>query len=82
MYIDLFKKVNNIKTNEEVIEAWRNNWNQHINSVNDYFKEYDKFIHFNINNPIDFIKFISKHISLTSDKFPNLNKNNKNESNK
>jgi cytidyltransferase-like protein len=73
MYIDLFKKVNNIKTNEEVIEVWRNQWKQHINSVNDYFKEYDKFIHFDINNPIDFIKFISKHISLISNKFPNLN---------
>ena len=73
-YVDLFRRVNKIETNEKVIEIWRNQWNQHINSVNEYFKNYDKFICFDISKPEDLIEPISKFIPLISREFPTENK--------
>jgi len=73
-YVDLFRRVNKIETNEKVIEIWRKQWDRHINSVNEYFKNYDKFICFDISKPEDLIEPISKFIPLISRQFPTENK--------
>jgi hypothetical protein len=73
-YVDMFRRVNKIETNEKVIEIWRKEWDEHINSVNEYFKNYDKFICFDISKPEDLIEPISKFIPLISREFPNENR--------
>ena len=73
-YVDMFRRVNKIETNEKVIEIWRKEWDEHISSVNEYFKNYDKFICFEISKPEDLIEPISKFIPLISREFPTENK--------
>jgi uncharacterized protein YprB with RNaseH-like and TPR domain len=73
-YANTFKNVLGVKTDEELITIWREQWTEHHNKAIDYFKNSDNFIIFDIETEGDKLTEFLRSWSIPVTKFPHLYK--------
>ena len=73
-YANTFKKVLGVKTDEELITIWSEQWTEHHNKAIDYFKNRDNFIIFDIETEGDKLTEFLRSWSIPVTKFPHLYK--------
>tara|TARA_R110000868_G_scaffold378996_1_gene644668 strand:- start:314 stop:2431 length:2118 start_codon:yes stop_codon:yes gene_type:complete len=73
-YANMFKKVLGVKTDEELITIWTEQWTEHHNKVVDYFKNRDNFITFDIETEGDKLVDFLRGWSIPVAKFPHTHK--------
>jgi len=77
-YLNIHKKITGLDE-EGVIEHWRNQWNEHITSVQEYFKDRPKdLLVFDIENESHkLVEFFSEYIEIKSTELGHYNKTKK-----
>lgn len=73
LYANTFKKVLGVKTDEELVRIWSDQWIDHHNKVIEYFKDRNNFIQFNIETEGERLKEFLWGWSIPVKKFPNSN---------
>lgn len=76
-YLEVYKKITNLDE-DGVIKLWEDTWDNHINSVIEYFKDReDDLLVFDIDNQKEkLIKFMSKIIRIRNKNFGHYNRTN------